>query len=119
MLAFSNSKMILNKLGSLSEKKQDYVGKILKNLRKIFGLHQKITILAPEKTIALGIGDRPPLLGKFPTYSRFSSRQVACKIGWEPFWHAKNNLVNRHQEVGLGQTPPPVWEFFPHNPVFF
>ena len=26
----------------------------------------------------------PPLLGKFPTYSRFSARQVACKIGWEP-----------------------------------
>ena len=21
--------------------------------------------------------------------------------------------------VGLGQTPPPLWEFFPHNPVFF
>ena len=42
-------------------------------------------ILAPEKPIALGIGDPPPpLLGKFPTYSRFSSRQVACKIGWEP-----------------------------------
>ena len=47
------------------------------------------------------------LLGKFPTYSRFSSRQVACKIGWEPFWHAKNNLVNRHQEVRLGPTPHP------------
>ena len=60
----------------------------------------------------------PPLLGKFPTYSRFSSRQVACKIGWEPFWHAKNNLVNRHQEVGLGQTPLPPPRF-PHNPVFF
>ena len=21
--------------------------------------------------------------------------------------------------VGLGQTPPPLWEFFPHNHVFF
>ena len=32
-----------------------------------------------------------------------------CKICFstsESFWHAKNNLVNRHQEVGLGQTPP-------------
>ena len=42
-----------------------------------------------------------------------------CFSTSESFWHAKNNLVSRHQEVGLGQTPPPVWEFFPHNPVFF
>ena len=46
----------------------------------------------------------------------------------EHFWSSPKNhnfwVVNvdgvRHQEVGLGQTsPPPVWEFFPHNPVFF
>ena len=78
------------------------------------------SILAPEKTIALGIGDpRPPLLGKCPTYSRYSSRQVECTIGWEPFWHAKNNLVNRHQEVGLGQTPHPQFGNFSHIIPFF
>ena len=78
-------------LGSLSEKKQDYVGKIPRwqtspprlgnpcyqkkswvyfsfyNLSNIFGLHQKITIL---------------------------------------------NKLNRHQEVGLGQTPPPSLGIF-------
>ena len=25
----------------------------------------------------------------------------------------------RHQEVGWVRPPSPVWEFFPHNPVFF
>ena len=33
------------------------------------------------------------------------------------FLHAKN-LVNKHKQVGLGQTPL-VWELFPLNPVFF
>ena len=68
---------------------------------------------APEKTIAFGIGGPPPLCWEsFPHIPVFSG-QVACKIGWEPFWHAKNNLVNRHQEVGLGQTPPPSLGNFP------
>ena len=105
------------------------------------------SILAPEKTIALGIGAPPPSVGKvshiFPFFFTTSGMQdwlgalklrssaqidhisppPYCKICFstsESFWHAKNNLVSRHQEVGLGQTPPPpVWEFFPHNPVFF
>ena len=39
----------------------------------------------------------------------------------ESFWHAKKNLVKRHQEVGFGQKkkpPPQLGIFFPHNPVF-
>ena len=31
----------------------------------------------------------------------------------------KKNLVNKHKQVGMGQTPPLVWEKFPLNPVFF
>ena len=35
----------------------------------------------------------------------------------------QKNLVNKHKQVGLGQTPPPppplVWEKFPLNPVYF
>ena len=105
-----------------------------------FCLHQKITILTPEKTIALGIGDPPPSVGKvshiFPFFFTTSGMQdwlgalklrssaqidhisppPYCKIcvsTSESFWHVKNNLVNRHQEVGLGQTPPPSLGIFP------
>ena len=49
---------------------------------------------------------------------KYSTKKLG-KSASESFWHAKNNLVSRHQQVGLGQPPPPVWEFFPHNPVFF
>ena len=35
------------------------------------------------------------------------------------FWHAKNNLVSRHQEVGLGQIPPPQFGNFSHIIPFF
>ena len=31
----------------------------------------------------------------------------------------RNNLEKRQKEVGLGQTHPPVWKFFPLNPVLF
>ena len=47
---------------------------------------------------------------------------VFCK-SQEPSYEAERwilDKLNRHQEVGLGQTPPPpVWEFSLHNPVFF
>ena len=127
--------------------KKSWVYFSFQNLRNIFGLHQKITILAPEKTIALGIGDPPPSVGKvshiFPFFFTTSGMQdwlgalklrssaqidhisppPYCKICFstsESFWHAKNNLVNRHQEVGLGQTPPPQFgNFFHIIPVFF
>ena len=36
-----------------------------------------------------------------------------CFSTSESFWHAKNNLVSRHQEVGLGQTPPLSLGIFP------
>ena len=47
------------------------------------------------------------------TYLRVQIDQISlshfCKTcfstsGW--FWHAKKNLVNKHKQVGLGQTPP-------------
>ena len=34
-----------------------------------------------------------------------------CFTTSESFWHAQNNLVSRHQEVGLGQTPPSLGIF--------
>ena len=42
-----------------------------------------------------------------------------CFSTSESFWHAKNNLVSRHQEVGLGQTPPPKFGNFSHIIPFF
>ena len=42
-----------------------------------------------------------------------------CFSTSESFWHAKNNLVSRHQEVGLGQTPPPQFGNFSHIIPFF
>ena len=38
----------------------------------------------------------------------------------EWFWRAKNNLVNWHEVVELGETSPlHIWRLFPHNPIFF
>ena len=42
-----------------------------------------------------------------------------CFSTSESFWHAKNNLVSRHQEVGLRQPPPQFGNFSHIIPFFF
>ena len=66
-----------------------------------------------EKFPSGGPPPAPPSLGIFTFFLPF------FKIFFCDFispWIGKNR---EKYGVGLGQTPPPVWEFSPHNPVFF
>ena len=67
---------------------------------------QSLGMLSERKT---GIcGKSSQAADPLPPPSQFG-KALFCK---------KNNLISKHQVVGLGQTPPPFWELFPHNPVF-
>ena len=66
------------------------------------------------------------VLGPFNQYQVTQIDQISlppyCKTcfstsGW--FWHAKKNLANRQKKWVWVRPPPPVWEKFPRNAVFF
>ena len=73
-----------------------------------------ILLILGNGQIMLAIG-RPRSGTVSVRYPYMSSRfwGQTCFSTSESFWHAKNNLVSRHQEVGLGQTPPPSLGIFP------
>ena len=61
-------------------------------------------------------------MGKIPKWRSPSPQFGNFHIFFTVFCHFISPWIGKNREkygVGLGQTPPPLWEFSPHNPVFF